>query len=283
MQKIEVYTNVLNDEHNRVLLLTINDYAQLDSLTEPIYHETAIHGGISVLGNIPKKSLILGGGDGCAARELLKYKDNKIALVDIDAYMLYLAKNNENLVQLNRNALNNERCKVYNEDAKKWIKRCRKNKYDFIFADFPDPSNPVLASLFCLSFYTECLRILRPDGVFVIQASGLGMDKLHKFIINQLLRAGFASAIPMKAEGVLGGVQMFFVAHAIKNKKEPYLDKNIETKFWDSNAMKSAFAFSKYWKERIKKADINGITDAFVAWAEDNIQHKILKGDFDND
>lgn len=272
MQKIEV--NKFDFGNELVLLLEINGYAQLDSITEPIYHEVAIHGGGLFLHESPKKVLILGGGDGCAAREALKHIDCKISLIDIDEEMLDLAKTHPDLVALNNNSLNDERVKVYCDDAKRWIKKARKNKFDFIFADFPDPSNPTLAKLFSAEYmYKELFRILKPNGALVIQVGGILMNKLHKFVTKELALSGFKTVIPIKADGVLKGVQLFLVAcpreKAIPGKS-PWISSK-ELQYMDEKGVESALSISSFWLNRIKKADINNIHDAFTAWAEDTI------------
>lgn len=68
--------------------------------------------------NSHQKVLILGGGDGLAAREVLKYNDvEKIVLVDIDSEMTKLCSTNEQIKKLNEDSLNNEKVKVINDDA----------------------------------------------------------------------------------------------------------------------------------------------------------------------
>lgn len=272
MQRIEVSKHDLGGE--LALLLEINGYVQLDSITEPIYHEVAIHGGGLFLHEAPKRILILGGGDGCAAREALKIPQASISLVDIDETMLDMAKQHPDLVALNGGSLLDERVRVYCDDAKRWVKKARKNKFDLIFADFPDPSTITLAKLYdAENMYREVARILRPNGALVIQAGSILMNKLHKFIAKELVKAGFKIVRPIKADGVLRGVQVFMIA-CLKDGALPgrtLWAKEDSTQYMDEAGVKSALSISSFWAKRIKEANIDGIQDAFTAWAEDTI------------
>lgn len=272
MQRIEVSKHDLGGE--LALLLEINGYVQLDSITELIYHEVAIHGGGLFLHETPKRVLILGGGDGCAAREAFKIPQASISLVDIDETMLDMAKQHPDLVALNGGSLLDERVKVYCDDAKRWVKKARKNKFDLIFADFPDPSTITLAKLFSAdTMYKELARILRPNGVLVVQAGSILMSKLHKFIAKELVKAGFRTVRPIKADGVLRGVQVFMIAclkeGALPGRALWAKENNIQ--YMDEAGIKSALSISSFWARRIKEANIDGIQDAFTAWAEDTI------------
>lgn len=118
-----------------------------------------------------KNILVLGGGDGLAVRELLKYKQiEKITLVDLDAYMTTLFKENSILTDLNLQSFSNPKVQVINADAFQWVKNCTQN-YDFIVIDFPDPSNFSVGKLYTNTFYREITKILNPEGVFVVQST----------------------------------------------------------------------------------------------------------------
>ncbi|MFT6732757.1 MAG: spermidine synthase [Polaribacter sp.] len=91
--------------------LYINGNTQFSSLDEERYHDLLVHPVMSLAK--PKTVLILGGGDGLALREVLKYKElDSITLVDLDPKMIELATNNQYLSTLNKNAFNDSRLKV---------------------------------------------------------------------------------------------------------------------------------------------------------------------------
>ena len=89
--------------------LFLNGNLQLCSTDEDRYHEPLVHPAIT-LAKSRKKVLILGGGDGCALREVLKYKEvKKVMLVDLDPAMTELAATHPLLTRINQNSFQDAR------------------------------------------------------------------------------------------------------------------------------------------------------------------------------
>ena len=130
-----IYTN--STPYQRIVLthnksdyrLYLNNNLQFSSADEYRYHEALVHPAMSMAKSV-KNVLVLGGGDGLAVREILKYKDvEKVTLVDLDAGMTKLFKTNTVLTNFNQNSLNNSKVAVINTDAYIWAKSC-KEKFD---------------------------------------------------------------------------------------------------------------------------------------------------------
>jgi spermidine synthase len=171
-----IYTN--STPYQRIVLthnksdyrLYLNNNLQFSSVDEYRYHEALVHPAMSMAKKV-ENVLVLGGGDGLAVREILKYKEVKqISLIDLDEGMTKLFKSNSILVRLNKNSLNNSKVSVSNVDAYVWAKRCSK-KYDVLIIDLPDPSNYSLGKLYSLNFYSTLKKILNPDALVVIQTT----------------------------------------------------------------------------------------------------------------
>ena len=171
-----VYTH--NSPYQRIALtrndkdyrLYLNNNLQFSSADEYRYHESLVHPAMSMAKNI-ENVLVLGGGDGFAVRELLKYKEVKnITLVDLDGEMTKFFKNNVTMKSLNSNALNHPSVKIINEDAYIWVKKENKT-FDVIIIDFPDPSNYSLGKLYSLQFYKELKRITTPETNVAVQTT----------------------------------------------------------------------------------------------------------------
>ncbi len=148
----------------------INGSIQFDSLDEHRYHESLIH---PIMLSTPKHDnvLIIGGGDGMALREVLKYDDiGKVTLVDLDPAMTKLFKENPILSKLNDNAYDNPLVTVVNQDAWKFIEKS-KALYDVIILDLPDPNNLSLSRLYSQTFYKILNNHLSRSGAMVTQAS----------------------------------------------------------------------------------------------------------------
>ena len=97
--------------------LFLNGNLQLCSLDEARYHEPLVHPAMNLVPQ-RKKVLILGGGDGCALREVLKYKDvEQVMLVDLDPGMTQLATEHPKLIELNKNAFKDARVMTQSLDG----------------------------------------------------------------------------------------------------------------------------------------------------------------------
>ncbi len=150
--------------------LFIDGNLQLSSVDEHRYHEALVHPAVSATRGA-KRALILGGGDGMAARELLKYPGMEtIDLVDLDAEMVRLFRERPLLAELSGNSLANPRVKVHIEDAGKFLERSHES-WDLIFLDLPDPNTLSLARLYSTSIYKLVVKHLAVNGTVVTQAT----------------------------------------------------------------------------------------------------------------
>jgi spermidine synthase len=171
--------------------LFLNGNLQFSSADEYRYHEALIHPGLSQLSK-PEKVLILGGGDGMAVREVLKYHSVKsITLVDLDKAVTDMFIGNNALSRLNNHSLTSAKVNIINEDAFVWV-RAQSNLYDFVVIDFPDPSNYSLGKLYTIKFYQELYRLLSPDGAMVVQSTSPFVARHSFWIIEETVRqSGF--------------------------------------------------------------------------------------------
>lgn len=150
--------------------LFLNNNLQFNTKDEYRYHEVLVHPAMSVA-KAPKKVLVLGGGDGMAAREILKYPSvTAIVLVDLDEGMTQLFQTNEILRKYNQDALNNSKVTVINKDAFIWVKEA-KDQFDVIIIDFPDPSNYSLGKLYTSSFYKSLQPLMKPQSLISVQTT----------------------------------------------------------------------------------------------------------------
>ncbi len=152
------------------LRLFIDGNLQFSEMDERRYHEALVHPVMSMPGRV-ETVLVLGGGDGLAMREILKYPDVKqVDLVDIDPEMTGLGLNFAPLVRLNEASLSDPRVTIYNEDAFVFIRRTRQ-RYDRVIVDFPDPNNEAISKLYSEEFYAMLRARMRGNAVMVTQSS----------------------------------------------------------------------------------------------------------------
>ncbi len=152
------------------LRLYLNGHLQFASRDEYRYHEALVHPGLAAL---PKATrvLILGGGDGLAVREVLKYRQvQSVTLVDLDEGMTTLFASHNRLTSLNEGALNDARVTVVNADAFIWLDQ-HEGQFDFIVIDFPDPSNYHVGKLYTSAFYRLVRQHLAEDGFMAVQST----------------------------------------------------------------------------------------------------------------
>ncbi|NSX53341.1 polyamine aminopropyltransferase [Parasulfitobacter algicola] len=149
--------------------LFLNHSIQFDTLDEYRYHEALVHPAMASATN-RTNILILGGGDGMAAREVLRYDDvESVTLVDLDPRVTQLFRDNPQLSALNSNALNDPRVTVINQDAWQFASQDQ-GQYEMIILDLPDPKSLALSKLYSIEFYSILTERLSANGVIVTQA-----------------------------------------------------------------------------------------------------------------
>ena len=176
------------------LRLFINNNLQFSSHDEYRYHEALVHPGLASLPGA-KRVLVLGGGDGLAVREILKYPNvESVTLVDLDPAMTSLFSTAPALVALNQGSLNSPKVKVINADALQWLEENR-DFYDFIVIDFPDPTNFALGKLYTSAFYRLLEKRLSARGLLVVQStSPLYARQSFWCVVKTLESVGFKTA-----------------------------------------------------------------------------------------
>ena len=176
------------------LRLFLNANLQFSSRDEYRYHEGLVHPGLAALPHA-RRVLILGGGDGLALREVLRYPDvQHVTLVDLDPEMTRLFSSHADLRRLNGDALRDPRVRVVNDDAFTWL-AATEGLFDFAVVDFPDPSNFSLGKLYTTTFYRLLAQRLTPDATFVVQStSPLFARQAYWCIVATIEEAGLSTA-----------------------------------------------------------------------------------------
>jgi spermidine synthase len=172
------------------LRLFLSSHLQFSSRDEYRYHEALVHPGLASLPGA-RRVLILGGGDGLALREILKYPTvEQVTLVDLDPEMTKLFSSNAMLVELNGASLKSPKVRVVNEDAFPWLDR-NSDVFDFVVVDFPDPTNFSLGKLYTTAFYRLLARHVSEHGFLAVQStSPLFARQSYWCIVNTLKQAG---------------------------------------------------------------------------------------------
>ncbi len=151
--------------------LFLNGALQFSSKDEYRYHEALVHAGLGAL-EAPKRVMVLGGGDGLAVREILRYPSvESVVVVDLDPAMTELFRDRDELSALNDSALSDPRVHVQNVDAFAYLRDAVPELQDAIVIDLPDPNSYGLGKLYTNHFYRLLGRWLAPDGLLTVQAT----------------------------------------------------------------------------------------------------------------
>lgn len=182
---------VVTRKHQEVRLY-LNNNLQFSSRDEYRYHEALVHTPLSCVKE-PRRVLILGGGDGLAAREILRYKSvEQVLLVDLDPEMTSLFRDHRYLSRLNDHSLSDPRLKVLNADAFVWVAENQEAAFDAIVVDFPDPSNYAVGKLYTKTFYQRLHPMLAPGGALSVQCtSPLFARRSYWCIVETIKAAGW--------------------------------------------------------------------------------------------
>jgi spermidine synthase len=226
---------------------------QFSSLDEYRYHETLIHP-IMLLSKA-QKVLLLGGGDGLAVREVLKYPEiTNISIVDLDKEVTQLAKNASFMKKLNKNSLLDKKVSIINQDAFSYLLQ-NKDFFDAIIVDLPDPNNESLAKLYSKEFYLLLKKRLSKNGLFITQATSPYFSKETFWTINKTIEEANMNTYPMNVDVPSFGRWGFILAsHSNITLEIQYLpdifekkqkEINLETSFINKQALESVFLFEK--------------------------------------
>ena len=189
------YQNIMITGDRGRIKLFINGALQFDSIDEYRYHESLVYPAMSAAlrhDNV----LVIGGGDGLALREILKYPDVKnVTLVDIDPAMTKLFSTNRLLRELNHDSFGDKRVQAVHQDAWKFLEK-NSRLYDVIIIDLPDPNNPSLSRLYSRKFYTMVLNSLSKGGVSIVQSTSPLFARKAFWCIVHTVEATGADTLP---------------------------------------------------------------------------------------
>ena len=220
-QVIDLVPDALNSKKWKLFL---DGHFQFASDTERFYHETIAHVPIMMMGEVPQNVLVLGGGDGMLARELLKYGDRirQIKMVEIDKEMLELAKSLP-FSALNGSSLTHRRLDISIADAFTWLRQSR-SQFDAIYIDFPYPYTFEGLRIYSTEFLSLVARHLSKDGFVImdIPIFGAGDPNWQDHVSSLLARSGFPKVLAFE-----GGYGETFILGVTRERHLPFAYKDM--------------------------------------------------------
>ncbi len=218
--------------------LFLNGHLQFSSADEYRYHEALVHPAMMLAGS-PRRVLVLGGGDGLALREILRYPSvDSVTLVDLDPAMTKLSDVFSPLAELNTQSFSDPRVQVINQDAMIWLDEPQ-GPYDAAIIDFPDPNTFALGKLYTTRFYRLLKASLTPDAAVSVQCtSPLFARSSYWCILKTIEAAGFAVR-PYQTAVPSFGVWGFALAR--REPFDPPARAPVGLRFLDDQSMAALF------------------------------------------
>jgi spermidine synthase len=251
VEKNSLYQNILIfDSKYFGRVMTLDKVVQITEYDHHGYSEMLTHVPVLAHGNI-KKVLIIGGGDGAIAAEVLKHKEiEEISICEIDEEVINLSK--IYLKKINKGSLNNSRVNIIIKDASKLIEnKDFKNYFDLIIADRPDPIGPG-KNLFKIKFYENIKNILSERGIAVFQTGVPFFQGKELKITNQYLKNTFklSGAYLTVVPTYIGGyMALTWASKKTDMSKNISINKNLNTEYYTSDIHKASFILPNWIKK----------------------------------
>ncbi|MET9406641.1 polyamine aminopropyltransferase [Streptomyces sp. NPDC002935] len=182
----------------RPLHLFLDGRLRFSGRDEHRYHEALVH---PAMNGPHARVLILGGGDGLAAREVLRHSGvRSVDVVELDADVVRLARHDAALSALNRHVYDDPRVHEVTADAFSRLRDAR-STYDVVISDLPDPGITASTKLYSQEFYGLARRVLAPGGRLVVHAGPLADRHRAFWTVDATIRAAGLFTRPYRVGG----------------------------------------------------------------------------------
>jgi spermidine synthase len=241
-------------------LFRLDGHFMTSEKDEFYYHENLVH--VAAMAHpAPESALIVGGGDGGSAEELLKYPTIKsVTLVEIDLAVVDIAR--KYFGEIHRGALNDPRLKLNVEDGLAFV-RATAETYDLIVLDLTDPGGPS-EPLYDADFYRACAARLNPIGALTLHVGSPVAHAARIRVVVANLRAAFAVVVPyLTTVPLYGGLWMMACASSTLNPA--YLtsleaDRRVATRrirdlqYYNGDVHRASFALPNFVRDLVAPA-----------------------------
>jgi spermidine synthase len=244
-QKIEV---IENEYFGKVLLL--DGLVQTTEKDEFYYHEMLVHPAL-ITHPSPKDILIIGGGDGGALKEILRYPVERLWLVEIDSQVIEVSKN---FFPWLSPGLEDERVELVIADGEEFIHKINR-KYDVVLVDSSGPVGPS-SRLHEENFYRDLKNCLNPEGVVVTQSGSpfYHLEELKKknIFLDKIFKITcfYTGPVPSYPGGVWCYVYLSDEINPLKLTREPPGG----LKYFNQEIHEKAFSLPNFLKDKLEVA-----------------------------
>ncbi|MFG3253788.1 polyamine aminopropyltransferase [Streptomyces sp. NPDC048172] len=189
------------------LRLFLDGRLRVRGADEARYHEALVRPAMA--DGLPHaRVLVLGGGDGLAAREVLRFPGvREVTVVEQDPGLTRLGRTDPGLRALNRGALDDPRVRVETGDAFAWLRDRDRSRshgggpYDVVVSGLPDPGITTSTKLYSQEFYGLVARALADDGRLAVHAGSPGSRPRDYWTVEATLRSAGLHTRPYVVDG----------------------------------------------------------------------------------
>jgi spermidine synthase len=235
------YQEIVVTRRGNDMRLYLDGGLQFSTRDEYRYTESLVY---PALGAGARSVLVLGGGDGLAARELLRAPGvENIVQIELDPAVIELARST--MRSANGGSLDNPRVHIVTGDAMTWLRGVKAPSFDAVIVDLPDPDTPVLGRLYSTEFYALVSRVLAPNGLMVVQ-SGSPYSTQTAFwrTVSTITAAGYA-VTPYHVFVPTFGDWGFALARRGRSAPQAVLPRNLPTlRFLNKSVLDAATVFA---------------------------------------
>ncbi|MBV9120373.1 MAG: polyamine aminopropyltransferase [Chloroflexi bacterium] len=244
------YQDVVIAEHDQLgRVLILDGIVQITEGDASVYQEMMAHVPIMGLDSPPGSVLIVGGGDGAIAREVLRHRDvQRTVMVELDQAVIDACKHYMPSLVCD---YSDPRLELAVEDAAEYVKQAPDNSFDVAIVDSPDPIGPAEV-LFGEEFYSQLSRVLTDRGVAVFQSGVPQFQRDETARVVARLRHSFPQVTVYQAAvpTYYGGSMALSLA---SNSTRPFDQPRAEFsgRYYNAAIHKAAFALPTWWLEEI--------------------------------
>lgn len=277
--------------------LYLNGRLQFSSVDEQIYHSMLVYPAM-LASNRHDRVLIIGGGDGLALRDVLKWPVSEVTLIDLDGQLLNLfghendnflppSEINKRLRLLNNDSLNDARADIIIGDAFIEVERLlgESKQFDTILIDLPDPNHPDLNKLYSDYFYNHVRQLLAPDGAMAVQSTSPFHAKNAFLSIAKTVKAAGFDYVEQYQQNIPSFGQWGWTIATKMGRPASDRIENIDTlpvpsRWISKEYLLASFVFPNHYFEHINDIEVNRLGtgrlyDYYrVAWQEESELYK---------
>jgi spermidine synthase len=235
------YQEIVVTRRGNDMRLYLDGGLQFSTRDEYRYTESLVY---PALGAGARSVLVLGGGDGLVARELLRAPGvENIVQIELDPAVIELARST--MRSANGGSLDSPRVHIVTGDAMTWLRNAKAPSFDAVIVDLPDPDTPVLGRLYSTEFYALVSRVITPNGLMVVQAgSPYSTQKAFWRTVSTITAAGYA-VTPYHVYVPTFGDWGFALARRGETAPQPVLPRNLPPlRFLDKSVLEAATVFA---------------------------------------